>query len=276
MYFRASKMSYRIGFIGTGKMASAIIKGVIDKGFCSKDEIIASNPHEVSRARAEESLGITVVGSNAEVVRSADVVVLSVKPQQIPEVFSSEKLEFGPDHSLVSIAAGVTIDTLKNHVPDSKIFRVMPNICSTNFVGTACFSYSENCSENDISIVRTIFESVGMCVEVKEKDIDAVSGVSGSSPAFMFMIIDAMADAGVLLGLPREMSIRLAAQTMMGSAITLLESGKHPDELKDMVCSPGGTTIQGVKVLEDYSVRAAFISAIEACVEKAKELGRKG
>ena len=276
MYFRASKMSYRIGFIGTGKMASAIIRGIIDKGFCSKDEIIASNPHETSRARAEESLGITVVGSNAEVVRSADVVVLSVKPQQIPEVFSSEKLEFGPDHSLVSIAAGVTIETLKNHVPDSKIFRVMPNICSTNFVGTACFSYSENCSENDINIVRTIFESVGMCVEVKEKDIDAVSGVSGSSPAFMFMIIDAMADAGVLLGLPREMSIRLAAQTMMGSAITLLESGKHPDELKDMVCSPGGTTIQGVKVLEDYSVRAAFISAIEAGVETAKELGRKG
>ena len=269
-------MSYKIGFIGTGKMASAIIKGVINKGFCGKEEIIASNPHEASRARAESELGITVVGSNAEVVRSADVIVLSVKPQQIPEVFASEDLGFGPEHSLVSIAAGVTIETLKNHVPDSKIFRVMPNICSTNFVGSACFSYSENCSENDINTVKSIFESVGICFKVKEKDIDAVSGLSGSSPAFMFMVIDAMADAGVLLGLPRDMSIKLAAQSMMGSAVTLLESGKHPDELKDMVCSPGGTTIEGVKVLEEYSVRAAFISAIQASAEKARELGRKG
>ncbi len=269
-------MSYKIGFIGTGKMASAIIKGIVDKGFCSRDEIIASNPHEASRVRAQEALGITVVASNAEVVDSTDVVILSVKPQQIPEVLASERLDFGPEHSLVSIAAGVTIETLKNQVPDSKIFRVMPNICSTNFVGSACFSYSENCSENDINTVKSIFESVGICFEVKEKDIDAISALSGSSPAFMFMIIDAMADAGVLLGLPRDMSIRIAAQTMMGSAVTLMESGKHPGELKDMVCSPGGSTIEGVKMLEEYGVRAAFISAIQATAEKAKDLGRKG
>lgn len=269
-------MSYRIGFIGTGKMASAIIKGVLDKGFCGKDEIIASNPRETSRKKAEETLGIKVVASNAEVVDSTDIVILSVKPQQIPDVFSSEKLDFGPKHTLVSIAAGVTIETLQNHVPDSKIFRVMPNICSTNFVGTSCFSYSKNCSENDISTIKSIFESVGFCVEVKEKDIDAVSGISGSSPAFMFMIIDAMADAGVLLGLPRDLSLRLAAETMKGSAITFLGSDMHPEQLKDMVCSPGGTTIEGVKVLEEYGVRSAFISAIQACAEKAKELGRKG
>ncbi|MBE6516801.1 MAG: pyrroline-5-carboxylate reductase [Thermoplasmata archaeon] len=272
----ASKMSYRIGFIGTGKMASAIIKGVVENGFCDRSEIIASNPHKASRERAENELGIKVVDSNAKVVESTDIVILSVKPQQIPEVFSSEKLTFGPSHTLVSIAAGVTIETLKNQVPDSKIFRVMPNICSTNFVGAACFSYSENCTELDIDIVKSIFESVGMCFEVKEKDVDAVSGVSGSSPAFMFMVIDAMADAGVLLGLPRDLSIRLAAQTMLGSAVTVLESGKHPDELKDMVCSPGGTTIEGVKVLEEFGLRAAFMNAIEACVDKAKELGRKG
>ena len=269
-------MVYKIGFIGTGKMASAIIKGIVDKGFCAKDEIIASNPRESSKKRAEAELGITVVTSNAEVVSSAEVVVLSVKPQQIPGVFSSEKLEFGPSHTLVSIAAGVTIETLKNYVPDSKIIRVMPNICSTNFVGTACFSYSENCSENDVNTVRSIFESIGICIEVKEKDIDAVTGISGSSPAFMFMILDAMADAGVLLGLPKDLSLKFAAQTMMGSAITLMESGKHPSELKDMVCSPGGSTIEGVKVLEEYGVRSAFISAIQACAEKNKELGRKG
>ena len=268
-------MTYRIGFIGTGKMASAIIKGIVDKGLFGRDEIIASNPHEKSREAAKESLGIDVVASSAEVVRSSDVVVLSVKPQQIGGVFSSENLGFGAGHTLVSIAAGVTIETLKNYVPDSKVIRVMPNICSTNFVGATCFSYSEDCTEKDIQVVKEVFEAVGICFEVKEKDIDAVSAISGSSPAFMFMIVDAMADAGVLLGLPRDMSIKLAAQTMLGSAVTLMESGKHPDQLKDMVCSPGGSTIEGVKVLEDRGMRGAMISAVQACAEKARELGKR-
>lgn len=268
-------MTFRIGFIGTGKMASAIIKGIVDKGVFSKDEIIASNIHENSRRKAESELGICVTASSAEVAEKAKVVVLAVKPQQIPDVFADKSVKMGKDHLLISIAAGTTIDTLKMYVPDSKIVRVMPNICSTNFVGTSGFSQSPECTEEDVSTVRSIFEAVGMCFEVKEKDIDAVSGLSGSSPAFIFMIIDAMADAGVLMGLPRDLSIKLAAQTVMGSAVTVLESGEHPDVLKDKVCSPGGTTIEGVKVLEDYGVRAAFISAIQASVEKAHELGRK-
>ena len=268
-------MTYRIGFIGTGKMASAIIKGIVDKGVFSKDEIIASNIHEESRKRAEKELGIKVTGSSAEVAEKTRIVVLAVKPQQIPDVFADKSVKMGKDHLLISIAAGTTIDTLKTYVPDSRIVRVMPNICSTNFVGASGFSQSPECTAEDVSTVKQIFEAVGMCVEVKEKDIDAVSGLSGSSPAFIFMIIDAMADAGVLMGLPRDLSLKLAAQTVMGSAVTVLESGEHPDVLKDKVCSPGGTTIEGVKVLEDYGVRAAFISAIQASVEKAHELGRR-
>lgn len=268
-------MTTKIGFIGTGKMASAIIKGIVNSGAFSKEDIIASNIHEASRERARRDLGIEVTDSSAEVARRANVVILAVKPQQIPDVFADKSIEMGRDHLLISIAAGTTIETLKSYVPDSRIIRVMPNICSTNFVGASGFSQSPDCTAEDLETVRKIFESIGICFEVKEKDIDAVSGLSGSSPAFIFMIIDAMADAGVLMGLPRDMSIKLAAQTVMGSAVTVLESGEHPAVLKDKVCSPGGTTIEGVKVLEDYGVRAAFISAIQASVEKSKELGRK-
>lgn len=269
-------MTFKIGFIGTGKMASAIIKGTVAKGVFRKDEIIASNIHETSRERARKELGIEVTGSSAEVAEKADVIVLAVKPQQIPDVFADKSIKMGKNHLLISIAAGTTIETLKMHVPDSRIIRVMPNICSTNFVGASGFSVGEGCTAEDVRIVEEIFGAVGLCFEVKEKDIDAVSGLSGSGPAFVFMVIDAMADAGVLMGLPRDLSLKLAAQTVMGSAVTVLESGEHPDVLKDKVCSPGGTTIEGVKVLEDYGIRAAFISAVQASVEKARELGRKG
>ena len=269
-------MTFRIGFIGTGKMASAIIKGVVAKGVFTRDEIIASNIHENSRERAKKELGIHITGSSAEVAEKAAIVVLAVKPQQIPDVFADGSVKMGKDQLLISIAAGTTIDALKKYVPDTKIIRVMPNICSTNFVGASGFSKSSECTDEDVKAVNDIFGAIGMCFEVKENDIDAVAGLSGSSPAFIFMIIDAMADAGVLVGLPRDLSLKLAAQTVMGSAVTVLESGEHPDVLKDKVCSPGGTTIEGVKVLEDYGVRAAFISAIQASVDKARELGRKG
>lgn len=266
----------KIGFIGTGKMASAIIKGIVGKGVIPKDDILASNIHEDSRKRAEKELGIRVTASSAEVAQWADVVVLAVKPQQIKDVFADKSVKMTSKQLLISIAAGTTIETLKSYVPDAKIARVMPNICSTNFVGSSGFSQSPECTDEDRELIMKIFGSIGLCVEVKEKDMDAIVGLSGSSPAFIFMIIDAMADAGVLMGLPRDMSLKLAAQTVMGSAVTVLESGEHPDVLKDKVCSPGGTTIEGVKVLEDYGIRAAMISAIQASTEKSKELGRKG
>ncbi len=268
-------MTKKIGFIGTGKMASAIIRGIVGKGVCAKEDILASNIHENSREKAKKELGIRVTASSAEVAEWADVVVLAVKPQQIKDVFADGTVKMNAQQLLISIAAGTTIETLKSYVPDTKIVRVMPNICSTNFVGSSGFSQSPECTPEDRETVMEIFGAIGLCVEVKEKDMDAISGLSGSSPAFIFMVIDAMADAGVLMGLPRDMSIKLAAQTVMGSAVTVLESGEHPSSLKDKVCSPGGTTIEGVKVLEDYGVRAAFISAIQAATEKSKELGRK-
>ncbi|MBQ2762835.1 MAG: pyrroline-5-carboxylate reductase [Candidatus Methanomethylophilaceae archaeon] len=267
-------MTAKIGFIGTGKMASAIIKGIVSAGLYTTDEIIASNIHADSRAKAEKELGIKVYSEPEELSSRCELIVLAVKPQQIPSVFTSGSCGMGRNHTLVSIAAGITIKSLKTYVPDSKVLRVMPNICSTISAGASAISASEDCDENDLENVKKIFDSIGISFVIKEKDMDAVSAVSGSSPAFLFMIIEAMADGGVLMGLPRDMSIKLAAQTMYGAAKTVLETGTHPAILKDSVCSPGGTTIEGVKVLEDYGVRAAVISAIQASAEKSKELGK--
>ncbi len=268
-------MTAKVGFIGTGKMASAIIKGLITNGVYSAEEVVASNVHESSRMRAEKELGIKVHSATEDMVSECDVIVLAVKPQQIPEVFASGNVKMSSNHLLISIAAGISIKTLKTYVPDSRVVRAMPNICSTISAGATAFSVSENCDENDIKNVTKIFDSIGMCFEVKEKDMDAVSGLSGCGPAYMFMVIEAMADGGVLMGLPRDLSIKLAAQTMLGSAKTVLETGEHPERLKDSVCSPGGATIEGVNTLENYSTRAAFIAAVQAGTEKSKELGKR-
>ena len=268
-------MTAKIGFIGTGKMASAIIRGTVAKGLFAPEDIIASNPHADSRQRAEKELGIRAVADPADVIREAKTVVLAVKPNQIPEVFSSGDLGMTSSHVLISIAAGVTIDTLKSYVPDSKILRVMPNINSTVSASATGYCRSQDMTDDQVSEAKKVLDAIGLSYEVKEKDMDALSSVAGCSPAFMFMIIDAIADGGVKMGLPRDVSIRLAAQSMLGSAKTLLETGEHPEALKDSVCSPGGSTIEGVKVLEDFAVRSAFISAVEACTEKNRELGRQ-
>ena len=268
-------MTAKVGFIGTGKMASAIIRGTIAKGLFHPEDVIASNPHADSRRKAEKELGIRVVEDPECVVSEAPTVVLAVKPQQIPEVFASGDLGMTSSHVLISIAAGVTIETLKSYVPDTKILRVMPNINSTVSASATGYCRSPDMTDSEVEEAKRILDAIGLSYEVKEKDMDALSSVAGCSPAFMFMVIDAIADGGVEMGLPRDISIRLAAQSMLGSAKTLLETGEHPEVLKDSVCSPGGSTIAGVKVLEDYAMRSAFISAVEACTEKNRELGKR-
>lgn len=269
------KMSVKIGFIGAGQMASALMKGIISKGIYTKDEVIACDVWAPARERAASELGIKVYEDAVDVAKQTKFLVLAVKPQQIESVFNSNDIKMGKDHLLMSIAAGVKISTLETYVPDSRIVRVMPNFCCTVLASASCYARGSNAKTEDADAVKAILEAVGIAFEVKEKDLDAVTGLSGSAPAYMFMMIDALADGGVLMGLPRDVSIKLAAQTMLGAAKTVLETGKHPDQLKDSVCSPGGTTIEGVKVLEDYGVRAALISAVQAGTEKSRELGRK-
>jgi pyrroline-5-carboxylate reductase len=265
-------MTAKIGFIGAGQMASAMIKGILEKGLYAADDVVACAPSASTRGRVSAEHGIRMFETAAEVAEETDFLVLAVKPKQIPGVFAENGLKIGAEHLIMSIAAGVTIASLEAYVPDSKIVRVMPNHCCMVLEGAAGYSRGTKADDDDVNKVKAVLEATGLAFEVKESDLDAVTGLAGSSPAYMYMIIDAMADGGVLCGLPRDMSIRLAAQSMLGAAKTVLETGKHPDVLKDGVCSPGGTTIEGVRTLEDLGARSAFIAAVQAGVEKSKEM----
>lgn len=268
-------MTYKIGFVGAGKMATAMIEGVIAKGLYKKDEIIASCRSDATKRRVEQATGISVVLDSASVFEKTDFIVLAVKPNQLKDLLVTNSAANSAKKLLVSIAAGVKIHTLESYVPDSKIIRVMPNVCCTVLESASSYTLGTKAGPEDAEKVKEMLDAVGLSIEVPEKDIDAVTGLSGSSPAYMFMIIDALADGGVLMGLTRETALKLAAQTMLGSAKTVLETGRHPDELKDSVCSPGGTTIEGVKVMEEYNVRAAIISAVKASAEKSKLMGKE-
>ena len=275
MFWSIDKMAAKIGFIGAGKMATAMIEGLLSKGVYTKDEIIACSRSQDTKERVSGALGIEVTTDTASVFSSADVIVLAVKPNQIEGILTTNSAANSTKKLLISIAAGIKLSTLERYVPDSRIIRVMPNVCCTVLESASSYTLGSKATDGDRETVKKILEAVGIAFEVSEDKIDAVTGLSGSSPAYVFMVIDALADGGVLMGLPRDMALKLAAQTVLGSAKAVLETGRHPEELKNSVCSPGGTTIEGVKVLEDYGMRAAFISAVQASAEKSKEMGKE-
>jgi len=268
-------MTKKIGFIGAGNMAEAIIKGVIDAGLYTADEIIASEVYEPRRKYIAGALGIDVHEDNTIIAKSTKFIVLSVKPQQIEEVLTSIKGSLTKDHLIMSIAAGITISTLESYVPACKIVRVMPNQPCMVLASASAFSRGTNATSADCAAVDSVLKAVGISLEVKEGLLDAVTGLSGSGPAYAYMMIEALSDGGVLMGLPRDVSMKLAAQTLLGAAKTILETGEHPGKMKDIVCSPGGTTIQAVRVLEECGIRAALINAVEASAMRSKELGKE-
>lgn len=268
-------MAAKIGFIGAGKMASAMIEGLLAKGVYTKEEIIASCRSEDTKRKVSEQFGIEVFTDSDLVLSQADTLVLAVKPNMIADVLSTNTAKKITNKLVISIAAGIKISRLESYVPDCRIVRVMPNVCCMVSESASSYTMGSKTTEDDKKTVAEILGAVGMAFEIDESKIDAVTGLCGSGPAYMFMAIEAMADGGVLMGLPRELSIRLAAQTMLGSAKTVLETGIHPDQLKDSVCSPGGTTIEGVKVLEEYNTRAALMTAVQASAEKSKEMGKE-
>ncbi len=200
------------------------------------------------------------------------IIVLAVKPKQVPEVVS----EMGDVSGkiLVSVVAGLTMEQLKSYVPDVKIVRVMPNHCCMVLEGAMGYCDDGTLTDSERDEVAGILGSVGLAVSVSESEMDIVTGIAGSSPAFIYLVIDAMADAGVLNGLKRDAAIRLAAQSVLGAAKMVLETGKHPDILRDEVCSPGGTTIEGVRELEDRGLRAAMIAAVDVTAEKSRRMTR--
>ncbi len=264
----------KITFIGGGQMAEAMIGGLISGQVCSGESIWATDPVSERRDRLKSQFGIQVGSANREAVAWADVVVLAVKPQMLPAVLS----ELGPTltHALViSIAAGVTIRAIAEQIAGAmRVIRAMPNVPALVREGMTALALGSAVSEDDSRLARTIFESVGRVVLVEERLMDAVTGLSGSGPAYIFQAIEALADGGVMMGLPRQTAELLAAQTVLGAARLVLESGVHPAQLKDRVASPGGTTIAGLHQLEQGGFRAALMAAVEAATTRSKELGR--
>ena len=253
-------------------MAEALIGGLISKGVFAPGEIVACAPSEGTRQHVSSTYGVAVRATAAEVVAEADMLVLAVKPKHVPGLFKEEGVHIGAGKTLVSIVAGLTIETLKSYVPDAKIVRVMPNHCCMVLEGAMGYTCGHGIDASEKAEIAKILGSVGLAVEVEEGYMDAITGIAGSSPAFLYLVIDAMADAGVLNGLSRADSVRLAAQSMLGAAKMVMETGKHPDVLRDEVCSPAGTTIVGVRTLEDRGLRGAVIAAIDDTVRKSREM----
>jgi len=265
-------MSADIGFIGAGKMAEAMIGGLIAKGVFPKEKIAACAPTQKTRDRITETYGITMYQTAKELVDSSNLIVLAVKPKHVDGVFTEEGVVIGKGKTLLSIVAGLTLKKMNSYVPEAKKIRVMPNHCCMVLEGAMGYTCDPTMTDSEKEDIKKILSAVGLAVEVPESQMDAVTGIAGSSPAFMYMVIDSMADAGVLNGLSRDQAVKLAAQSMLGAAKMVLETGKHPDQLKDEVCSPGGTTIVGVKILEDLGLRSAMSSAVDGTIEKSRQM----
>ena len=261
----------KIGFIGMGNMGYAMLKGAL-KVF-EKDDILFTRKNSVLGRSMEEETGVRFVESNAELANNVKYLILAVKPQMYDQVIKNIENVITKEHVVISLAPGITIEYLTDMLGfDSRVVRAMPNTPALVLAGATGMCFHPSVSKEERETAITIFESFGVVAEVSENMIDTVIGVSGSSPAYVFMFIEAMADAAVADGMPRAMAYELAAQTVYGSAKMELETGKHPGELKDMVCSPAGTTIEAVRVLEEKGLRSAVIEGQMACVKKAREL----
>lgn len=268
--------SHTIGFIGAGNMAEALIRGLVKGGHIASHKIMASAPRNERLAELVELYGIAVTRDNREVAQQ-NIVVLSVKPQILDRVLREIGDQLAAGTLVISIAAGVDTETIEEAVPDGvRVVRAMPNTPAKVGAGATAISPGKHASDDDLAIARAVFDAVGITVQLDESHLDAVTGLSGSGPAYIFLILEALADAGVKVGLSRRNAQRLAAQTVMGSAKLLLETDEHPGRLKDMVTSPGGTAIAGLHTLEEGGLRTTLINAVETATKRARELGRGG
>jgi pyrroline-5-carboxylate reductase len=267
--------STRIGFLGAGNMAFALLSGLVSKGTFDKTRLLASEPRADRRAELSAALGIEVLASNAELCSAADVLVLSVKPQVVPAVLSECGGSIGAQHLLISIAAGVSIASLEARLgPGARVLRAMPNTPALAGASATALASGTVATPEDVALARSMFDAVGKTVVLAEHHLDAVTGLSGSGPAYVMLFVEALADGGVKAGLSRDVALLLATQTVYGAAKLLLETGEHPAQLRDMVTSPGGTTIAGLAVLEQRAVRGAVIEAVERATARASELGK--
>ncbi|MCD4703218.1 MAG: pyrroline-5-carboxylate reductase [Methanosarcinaceae archaeon] len=264
----------KLGFIGTGKMGESLIRGLVDAKAIDGSNIYASDVYEVTLNILHQELGINISTENRDVIANSDVIILAVKPQILKNVLRSIREHVTNDKLIISIAAGVNIGTIENELNEgTRVVRIMPNIAATVAEAASAVSPGNNASVDDAEVALEIFGNLGTATLVAEHLMDAVTGLSGSGPAYIFLIIEAMADGAVYEGLDRQSALTLAAQTVLGAAKMVLETKKHPGILKDMVTSPAGTTIRGVHTLEESGVRSAFMNAVIESSKRSKELG---
>jgi pyrroline-5-carboxylate reductase len=264
-----------IGFLGGGKMAAALAKGVVSARLVKAANIRASDPLPAARSAFTQQTGSKATASNAELVQRARVLILAVKPGCVADLLDEIRPFVTPDHLLISIAAGVPISKLEAGLGDGmRIIRAMPNTPALVGASASAYALGKAATAADAALAQKIFSAVGVAFQLKESLLDAVTGLSGSGPAYVYLMIEALSDGGVAAGLPRDVATKLAAQTLLGSAKMVLETGLHPGALKDMVASPGGTTIEGLHELEKGKVRGVLISAVRAATEKSRKLGQ--
>ncbi|HSM75157.1 MAG TPA: pyrroline-5-carboxylate reductase [Desulfobacterales bacterium] len=264
-----------IGFIGAGNMAEAIIKGLVSRGVVSPQRLVAADVLAERRAYIADTYRVAVEEDNRLLVEKADILILAVKPQVTVPVLQFAGAAMGPDKLLVSIVAGVPVAAIAALVAaGTRIIRTIPNTPLMVMAGAVAIAADSPALPADFALARRIFDACGRTVMIEEKLMDAATGLSGSGPAYVFLMIEALADGGVKAGLTREVALTLAAQTLLGAARMCLTSGRHPGQLKDMVTSPGGTTIAGIHALEVGGLRAALMNAVEAATRRSQELGK--
>ncbi len=265
-----------IGFIGAGNMAEAMIRGLLEARLVSAEQLMASDIVEARRKQIHQRYGVQTLAEGREVAAKASILILAVKPQDMEAALNGIAASVDQTRTIISIAAGIPIAFIAERLPaKARIIRVMPNAPALVLAGAAGIAKGEHATARDLQIAEAIFTAIGKAVVVEEKHLDAVTGLSGSGPAYVFLFIEALTDAGVKMGLTRDVARVLAAQTVLGAAKMLLESGRHPAELKDMVASPGGTTIAGLHALERGGLRGILMEAVEAATIRSRELGKR-
>ena len=264
----------RIAFIGAGNMGEALIKGLLAAGRVRPEQLIATDVRTDRLETIRKTYQVETLTNNAEAATKAQILILAVKPQVMDGVLIGLRGAVAEDHLFLSIAAGIRTGFVEGRFPHpTRVIRIMPNTPALLLAGASAIAPGRHATPQDLKIARQIFETVGQVVQVEEKLMDAVTGLSGSGPAYVFVVIEALVDAGVRMGLPRETATLLVAQTVLGAARMVLETGKHPADLKDMVTSPGGTTVAGLHVLEQAGIRGTLMAAVEAATRRAQELG---
>ena len=264
-----------VGFIGSGNMGEALIKGLLAAGLVPRQSVFAADVRSERLGELERQYGIQVVRDNHSLVGRAGVIILAVKPQTMTAVLEEIAPGVTAHKLVISIAAGVPTARIREHLPTGvRLVRVMPNTPALVLEGATAIARADGLHAGDLETVQEIFGAVGKVVVLDEELMDAVTALSGSGPAYVALVVESLADGGVNMGLDRATAMTLAVQTVLGAARLLLETGVHPGQLKDMVASPGGTTMAGVAALEDGGVRRAFITAVERATQRSRELGR--